>query len=224
MGLTIAIIGFILHIITRSIDRFLNYAYLLLVFIFAFVVSNREFSVFYILLYLIAIVISELFKIDTEMQAGTGLKLTLLSLGLGTAIYLVIAVISSRVGGNIVGTPDLGISSTQEIARNFKPLFESMLGIIENFFFFMVFDMMLVLGIFALFIPVVMPLIITSLIAAIFHASAYSVSISLMLWAMMAFGLFIISRFALKDSLAADTGHWLNNLVTSVSRGLSIVS
>jgi len=68
-----------------------------------------------------------------------------------------------------------------------------------------------------------MPLLISSLVLAIFHVTAYSVAIALLLYAMMAFAMFIMSRILFKDSLAADVAHYANNGIISVSRSLAVV-
>jgi len=239
-AITIAVINFIAYVLFRSVNRWLAYTQLFLIFIFAFIVSSKEFSVFYLLLFIIAIIISEFVKpVSTEEQAGSfsegkfsarGFNFVLLSLAVGLVMLVTIILIENNVGGNIIGTPNLAISSTQQIAQNFKPTFESMLGIIENFIFFVIMDVLLVFGVLVpligrliQFTAPIFPILITAFIAGIFHIVAFSVSVSLILWAMIAFGMFLTSRFMLKDSLAADSTHFLKNLMVSVSRSLSIV-
>lgn len=237
---TLLVVNFILYIMLRSVNRWLAYIQTFLLFIFAFIVSNREFSVFYLLLFVIAILIAELnIKVRSEQQAGMiggkfttkGFTLIAISLVVGVLMYAFIAIISTRVGGQIVGVPNLAISSTSEIASMLKPTFEAHLGIIENFFVFTIFESLVVfgmmlplLGAFMTIIPVVVPLFLTALMFGIFHVAAYSISLSLILWASLAFAIFILSWFFLKDSLAADTAHYLNNGVVSLGRqGLTLV-
>ncbi len=240
LAITIAVINFVAYVIFRKINRFFAYTHLFLIFIFAFIISSQQFSVFYLLLFIVAILISEfVVKIETEHQQGDfssgkfsakGFAFVLLSLGIGLIMFVAIVAIESQVGGNILGTPELAISSTSTIAQNFKPTFESMLGIIENFYFFTIMDVLLVFGV---LVPIIgriitftapfLPILIAAFIAGIFHIVAFSVSVSLILWATIAFAMFMVSRFYLKDSLAADSCHWLKNISVSVSRQLSIV-
>jgi len=241
VAITIAIINFIAYIVFRSVNRWLAYTHLFLLFIFAFIVSNREFSIFYLLLFIIAIIISEFSsKVRTEQQEGSfsegkftamGFNFILLSLAVGAVMFVIIVLVEARVGGNIIGSPDLAISSASQIAQAWKPTFESMLGIIENFLFFVVMDVLLVFGVLIPFIGriiqfsgVFLPVLLAAFIAGIFHIVAFSVSVSLIIWATMAFALFMASRVIMKDSLAADTAHFLKNLTVSISRGLQIVN
>ena len=225
-------ISFLAYVIFRSVSHIVADVFLFILFIFAFVVSNREFSVFYLLLFLIAIIIDlgvSKFEIGTGVK--TGFMPTLISLIIGLGLYIIITVLSVRAGGNIVGAPEIAISSTSQIAQNFRPTFVGMLGIIENriaFAFFEVLNLFGVLiplvGIAFQLIPYVIPTIIVGIVMGIFHVTAYSVAISLLLWASIAFMLFIISYIARgRDSLPADVGHFLNNGIIDVNRGLAIV-
>jgi len=238
-AITIAIINFIAYVIFRSVNRWLAYLHLFLLFIFAFIISSRDFSVFYLLIFIIAVLISEFIpQVKTEegsfsdgkFSAGS-FQFILLSLAIGLVMFISIVAIESRVGGNIIGTPNLAISGTSEIVQVWKPTFESMLGIIENFMFFVVMDMLLTFGV---LIPLIgriiqftspmMPILIAAFLAGILHIVAFEVSVALILWATIAFAMFMFSRFFTQDSLAADFAHWLKNLMVSVSRGLQIVN
>ena len=147
-AITIAIINFIAYVVERSVSRWLAYTHLFLLFIFAFIISSRDFSVFYLLIFIIAIIISE-FSASVRTEEGSfsdgkfsagSFAFILLSLAVGLVMFISIIAIESRVGGNIIGTPNLAISGASEIAQMWKPTFESMLGIIENFMFFVVID------------------------------------------------------------------------------------
>src|SRR3990167_3391427 len=71
---------------------------------------------------------------------------------------------------------------------------------------------------------IVVPTIIVGLVMGILHVTTYSVAISLLIWASIAFMLFIVSYIARgRDSLPADTAHFLNNGIIDVNRGLAIV-
>lgn len=232
---------FILWIVLRNINVYLGSALVFITFIFAFITSNQQFSVFYILLYLVAIVldfaIGEIHTTsDRAMSIHVG-KINVSRFGLITAqvitglvIYLMISIISARVGGNIIGVPNLAVSSASELGKSFKPVYESALGIVENAFVFVLFDLIMVFGV---LIPIIglfvratvflIPLLLSSFIIAVFHVSAYSVSVSLMIYAMAAFAIFIISKLLFKDSLTADTAHYLNNGLISISRNLQVV-
>lgn len=232
-SLGLAVGNFLLYIILRKTNRWLAYLQLFLLFIFAFIITDRSFSMFYLMLFAITVLISELnVKVRAEEQASTsrGYGFTILCLSVGAIMYIIIATIGSQVGGNIIGAPNLAVTTTSDIAKSFKPTLEASLGIIENAFVFAIFEAMMVFG---LLIPlfgklimvtsIAIPIIIASFVMGIFHVAAYSVSATLILWAMFAFGMFILSRFFLKDSLAADTAHYTNNLIVSASRNLQAV-
>ena len=231
-AITIMTISFLAYVILRSVSHIIADVFLFILFIFAFVVSNREFSVFYLLLFLIAIVIDlAVSKFEIGKGVSTGFMSVVTSLLIGLGIYLVIIFISARAGGNIVGAPEIAISSTSQIAQNMRPTFIGMLGIIENRIAFAFFE---VISIFGLIIPVVgiafqlvpyvVPTIIVGLVMGILHVTTYSVAISLLIWASIAFMLFIVSYIARgRDSLPADTAHFLNNGIIDVNRGLAIV-
>ena len=239
VAVTIAVINFIAYVIFRSVSRWLAYTHLFLLFIFAFIISSRDFSVFYLLIFIIAIIISE-FVTSVRTEEGSfsdgkfsvgSFQFILLSLAVGLVMFISIVAIESRVGGNIIGTPNLAISSTSEIAQAWKPTFESMLGIIENFMFFVVMDVLLVFGVLVPLIgriiqlaSPILPILISAFIAGILHIVAFEVSVGLILWATIAFSMFMFSRFFMQDSLSADFCHFLKNLVVSVSRSLQIVN
>ena len=229
-ALTLAGLNFALYILLRATNRWLAYLQLFLLFIFAFIVSDKDFSIFYLLLFIIAIIIAESSKkIGTEDQSKLSIGRTTLLLTVGVVMYIAIATISTQVGGNIIGTPDLAFHTTESIKQMFKPTLESSLGIIENFFIFTVFEALVVYGLMIPFLgrlvslTFVVPLFLSAFIMGIFHVAAYSVSVSLIIWATMAFAFFIASWYFLKDSLAADTAHYLNNLIVSSQRNLQVV-
>ena len=58
---------------------------------------------------------------------------------------------------------------------------------------------------------------------AIFHITAYSVALSLLLWASFAFMMFIISYIITKDSLPADVAHLINNGILDLQKPLALV-
>ena len=150
---------------------------------------------------------------------------------IGLGLYVVITLISIRVGGNIVGAPEIAIASTSTIAQNMRPTFVGMLGIMENRIAFAFFEVLNIFGVliplvgvaFQL-IPYIVPTLMVGIIMGIFHVTAYSVAISLLMWASMAFMLFIASYIMMgRDSLSADTSHLLNNGIIDINRGLAIV-
>lgn len=239
---TLLVSWFVLYIVLRGVNAYFGSALVFLTFIFAFIVSSQSFSSFYLLLYLVVIVldlainqISTTNQVAGSYKAGKftakGFSFIGISLVAGLAMYFVINLLSRQVGANIIGVPQLQITTPTLIAQSFKPVFEASLGIIENATAFVFFDILMVFGLLIPFVGlliefsgVIIPLIISSLIMAIFHVTAYSVAIALLLYAMMAFAMFIISRIILKDSLSADTAHYLNNGVISVSRSLQVVT
>ena len=239
--ITLLVIWFILYLILRSVNAYFGSALVFLTFIFAFIVSSQQFSSFYLLLYLIVIVLDlAINQIHTTSQTTSsykagkftvrGFNFIVISLIVGLTMYLAIKLLSRQVGANIVGVPNLAIATPSTIALYFKPVFEASLGIIENATAFVFFDILMVfgllipvIGIMVKFLGIILPLIASSLIMAIFHVTAYSVSIALLLYAMIAFAMFIISRIILKDSLASDFAHYINNGLVSVSRSLQVV-
>lgn len=231
-AIMIMILSFLAYIILRNVNHILADIFLFILFIFAFVVSNKEFSVFYLLLFVIAIVIDlAVPKFEIGANVKSGFMPIVIALLVGLGLYVVITLISVRVGGNIVGAPEIAIASTSTIAQNMRPTFVGMLGIIENriaFAFFEVLNLFGVLiplvGVAFQLIPYVAPTVIVGLIMGIFHVTAFSVAISLLLWASIAFMLFIASYIIMgRDSLSSDTAHFLNNGIIDVNRGLSIV-
>lgn len=231
-AITILVISFLAYIILRSIKLIVADVFLFILFIFAFVVSNREFSVFYLLLFVVAIIIDlSINKFEVGSNNKSGFMSVGIALGFGLALYGVITLISARVGGNILGAPEIAIASTSTIAQNMRPTFVGMLGIIENRIAFTIFEVLNVFGIFIPlvgvafgFIPFLLPIIIVGLIMGILHVTAFSVAISLLIWASLSFMLFIISYIMMgRDSLSADTAHLLNNGIIDINRGLSIV-
>ena len=235
LAVTLMIASFLIYLVLRSYFWIAADLYLFIIFIFAFVVSNREFSAFYILLFVIAMVIDlAVHKFSIEPAQGAfgvkGLSFILFQLVAGVVIYVAISLISTSQGGNIVGAPQLGISSTSTMAQNMRPTFVSHLGIIENRIAFVIFEVLALtfvavpfLGLLSSMIPLVLPTVVTGLIMGIFHVAAYSVAFGLLIWASLAFMLFVVSYVLTKDSLAADMAHFLNNGVIDVNRGLSIV-
>ena len=233
---------FVVYILLRNVQPYFGSALVFLTFIFAFIVSSQSFSSFYLILYLVVIVLDlALNQISTTSQpsiaskagkvSAKGYGTIAISLIAGVAMYFVIKLLSRQVGGNIVGVPNLAVTTPSIIATSFKAVFEASLGIIENATAFVIFDILLafgwmlpLLGILIKLSGFIIPLIVSSLILAIFHVTAYSVAIGLLLYAMLAFAMFIISRILLKDSLSADTAHYLNNGLISASRSLQVVT
>ena len=194
-AIMIMAISFLAYVILRSINHIIADVYLFVLFIFAFIVGSREFSVFYLLLFLIAIVIDlAVTKFEIGTQAKTGFMPIVIALVVGLGLYLTITLISVRVGGNIIGAPEIAIASTSTIAQNMRPTFVGMLGIIENRIAFVLFEVLNLFGIliplvgvaFQL-IPYVASTIIVGIVMGILHVTAYSVAISLLLWASIAF-------------------------------------
>lgn len=236
-AVTLLVLSFIFYVILRNINLIFADVFLFIAFIFAWVLTGKEFGAFYILLLIIAIVIDlaiPQFSFQPAKNAFgfSGTTLTFVSLIAGLVLYLIISVISIRVGGNIVGAPTLAVTSTNAIAQNLRPTFVGLLGIIENKIAFAFFEVLNIFGvlipligiIFSL-IPFLMPVIIVGLIMGLFHVTAYSVAVSLLIWASMAFMLFIASYIIMsKDSLAADTAHYINNTLIDINRGLAIVT
>lgn len=239
IALIITIVVFLLIILFRMTHKLLADTFLFALFMFAFIITDRGFSSYYLLALLIAIVIDlalPQFDIRPQKSANifggkfAGVSLVFVSIVIGIAIFLVIAVISTRVEGNIVGVPDLAVSPLDKISYSFKPALESALGIIENRIFFVFLEVLVafglaipILGFIFSFIPFLVPMSIISLLFAVFHVVAYNVAIGIMIWAMLAFILFAVPYIITRDTLIADTAHYLNNAVVSFSRTLQVV-
>lgn len=239
--ITILVIWFLLYIIFRSINAYFGSALVLMTFVFAFIVSNQQFSAFYLLLFLVAIVLdlaTPQIKTTSEVASSynvgkytlEGFNFITFSLLLGLVIYLGIGLIGKQAGGNIIGAPNLAVTNTDVVAKAFKPTFESALGIVENQIAFVMFDLFLTFGILLPFIGMLVrsmffiaPMILSGLIMGLFHVTAYSVSVSLMLWASSAFMVFVMIKYLFHDSLSVDFAHYLNNAGVSLSRSLQVV-
>lgn len=238
-AIIIMVISFILYILLRSANQIFASFYLFLIFILAYILTDKQFSVFYILLFLVAVVIDLAIKefditpTDNVSLAGIsfkGFSLISISLIFGVVVYIIISLISTKVGGNIVGAPKLQVTTSQ-IAQNLRPTFVSHLGIIENYFVFVMYEILSLFGVIIPligiafnFIPYVMPILIVSITMGILHVVAYSVAISLIIWAVFAFSMFIISYLIMgNDSLPADTAHVLNNGIIDLNRPLALV-
>ena len=234
--ITILAVWFLIYILLRLYSVYFGVFWVFLTFVFAFIVSNQAFSSFYLLIYLVAIVIDIAISqihttsdIKTEAKVNgtkvSGFNFVALSLGAGLVMYFMISLISRQVGGNIVGVPNLAITTPSAIAQSLKPVFEASLGIVENTFAFVMFDLSVILfgALLTAVIGIVIALFLTSIIMGIFHVVAYDVALGLLIYASMAFMLFILSKYLFKDSLGADTAHFLNNSVVSVQRSLQVV-
>jgi hypothetical protein len=229
------IVWFALFIISLRIQVYLAATLVFFTYLFSFVVGNPQSASFYLLAYVIAIVIDLAVNgINTTSQTATnfkagrlevkGFSYITLCLIAGLVIYLIITQMSRAAGANIIGVPNLAISPSSPVGWALKPVFESALGIIENTLFFVVFDLIFKFGI--AFLGPLVYLVSTfsaSILFAGFHVIAYSLSISLLIYAAGAFILFIISRFIFKDPLPSHFAHYINNGIISASRGLSIV-
>lgn len=239
--ITLLIGWFLVYLILRSINAYFGSALVFLTFIFAYIVSSQAFSSFYLILYLVVIVLDlALSQVTTTSQTTQGFKqgkfttkafktISIHAL-VGATMYAVIRLLSRQVGGNIVGVPNLAITTPGVIALKFKPVFEASLGIVENSAAFVTFDILMIfgiliplVGILVKVLGIIMPMAIASLVMGILHVTAYSVAVALLIYAMVAFAMFIFSRIILKDSLSADIAHYTNNGVISVGRSLQVV-
>lgn len=234
----IAVLGswFLIYILLRLTNVYFGMVWVFITFLFAFIVSNKEFSSFYLLLYLIAVAIDLAITqihttsdVKTQANVGkakaSGVHFVAISLLAGLVMYFMISLISRQVGGNIVGVPNLAITTPSAIANTFKPVFEGTLGVVENTFAFVLFDVSVLLfgALFTIVLGIIISLFLVGLIMGLFHVVAYDVAFGLLLYGTLAFILFILSKYLFKDSLSADTAHYLNNGVISVNRSLAVV-
>ena len=239
--ITILIISLVAYILLRGANQILADAYLFILFIFSFIISSQSFSMFYLMLFLVAIILDIVVvkintfdvpnKINVFGMEASGFGKIGISLAVGVLLYVFIIAIGNTVGGNIVGAPDLKITSTSEVASLMKPALESNLGIIENRIAFVLFGvlnafglMIPILGLAFQLLPLVLPMMLIGFVMGLFHVAAYGISAGLIIWAALAFMLFIGTTFILKDSLSSDIAHFINNARISLSRGLSIVT
>lgn len=154
-------------------------------------------------------------------------KLPILGVGLGIGIFLIMRMLQGVSTASIIGTPTLALSSDIMSVVTI-----SLLGIVETRLFFTIFNLFkenvgvftlipfvgMFLGIFA---PVV-PVIFVSVLFGIFHLTAYSLSLSAILFAVMVMVIWIISFIITKSDLPANISHYLWNGIVVLNRILGI--
>ena len=230
----IFITAFLLYLIFRFYaGQILADFFLLSIFVF-YAVFNPQVGIFYLVIALIAIVFDLAVKaISTEpAQSAFGFKgfgLIAMQIGVGIALYALITAISVAKGGNIVGAPTLQVTTSQ-IGQNMRPTIVSLLGIIENRYAIIGFNLLMLFGlaipilnILIQAIPALIPAGIMGFVMASYHVIAYSVAFSLLIWAMLAFMLFLLVYFIMKDSLSSDVAHIFNNFFIDIARPLALV-
>lgn len=238
-SITLLIASLVIYILLKSKSTILADAYLFILFIFAFLLTDKTFSMFYLMVFMIAIVLDlAVNTIDANKGNGStslgsykvsGFQQTLLFVGIGVVMYGIILTMGSFAGGKILGAPNLQVTSVAQLAQASKPTFEASLGIIENrvaFVFFLLLDatghLIPFLGwLFRVFI-IALPMVLIGLLMGLFHVVAYGINAGLIVWAAFAFMLFIASYFIFKNSLPADISHYINNATVSLSRQLAI--
>src|ERR1044072_4408044 len=130
ISIVLLIAWFALYIIFKFINPYLGSAYVLITFLFSYVVSNQSFSAFYLLAYLVALVVDlAIGEINTTSQSTSSFKFgrneikgfnyIAICLIAGLVIYLGITQLSRVAGGNIVGVPNLAITSSSQIGQAF---------------------------------------------------------------------------------------------------------
>lgn len=238
--LTVLLATLIIWLIIRSISITVSDIFLFFIFLFAYANIDKALATFYLIGLLFVIVvdwtnqpfelgIAKKFSISKFTFKGYGFMI--FSLILGFFIYIGINMMGTRTGSVVIGVPILATVTTSTIVTSFMPALTALLGIIENRVFFTLFNLVTRYGVlipvvgvaFGIGLPV-LPILLSSLIFALFHLTAYSIAVGAILWAMMSFALFLSSYLITGDTLSADFAHWLNNALVAIKRGLQIVT
>jgi len=163
-------------------------------------------------------------KIGKTSLAG---KIPFIGVGLGIAIFFIMRLLQGVSATAIIGVPSLGISGQTAAVTTVM-----LLGIVETRFFFIIYNIFKenkgiflkvpILSQFLGMILVVLPIIMTATLFAVFHLSAYSLNISTLVFAGLVMVIWIISFVITKSDLPASVSHALWNGVVSLARVLGI--
>lgn len=150
-----------------------------------------------------------------------------ISIGLGIILFVVMRLLQSNVSGAIIGTPAFAITSPAFSVSSIV-----LLGIIENRVFFTLFNvarenvakfgLIPYIGGLLRTISVAMPFIFASLLFGVFHSTAYSASVSNILFASFVMLLWLVSYLTTDSDQPANIAHGLWNGVVTIGRTLSI--
>src|SRR3990167_2789986 len=236
------IIVLVLYVILYAIGRNKNIPYLADIFIFIyflFAFINIEGSATLATFYLFAIIFviafevaQSKFTVNSQQIKEIGgfklkSKLPLIGIGLGFGILLIMRVLQTSVEGSIIGVPSLAITSPA-----FGVSTITLLGIVENRLFFTIYELLKantqlllaipfiggLLGIFNLILPVVL----TAILFAIFHLTAYSLSVSTMIFAALVMVIWLLSYILTKSDLPANLAHGMWNGTIALGRVLGV--
>ncbi len=237
LGITLAvfIVLFLLSTIP-NVGNILMGIFLGTFFLFISFVQPQQ-ATFYAFMLLLGIFMRQFLgsKTGSMMQVDTpkifGGKIPFFSLGVGILlIFIIRALAVASPTAAILGTPALvaGVSGAKAfVTQNFQPAILGALGIIENIFFFGVVDVLqfMILPIFGLApqIRTVFAVGAGALLFALFHIFALGLSFNTLLWTMLAFIVFSVSRAIVTD-IPANVAHFWHNASISLGRSLAIFS
>tara|TARA_Y100000034_G_scaffold2862_1_gene3529 strand:- start:1182 stop:1910 length:729 start_codon:yes stop_codon:yes gene_type:complete len=234
----VALIGVLaLFVILDTIKPLLADIFIFLYFLFAFIniEGSTTLATFYLfsILFVISVRIAKsTFTISSEpikQFGGISLKskIPIFGILLGIGIFLLMRILQTSAPGAIIGVPQLAITS-----QAFNVTTVMLLGIVETRFFFTMFNLLTefkdiffkipVLGQLFSIISFTIPIAFTSILFAIFHITAYSLSISTMVFAALVMVVWIISFILTKSDLPANISHALWNGIVSLGRALGI--
>lgn len=241
--LTISVILLVVYLLIRftpKVGILLSDLYLFFLFWFAYPNIDKPLATFYLfgLIFILLIdLTNQVFEVEFFRSFSIGdvkfqnIGFIFLSLGIGAILFFMINLMGTRTGNIVIGVPQLATITTGTIASLFIPGLKGLLGIIENRSFFTLLNILIKFGATIPLIGVVVglampifPIIISAGLFAIYHLVAFSLAFAALIWAFLAFVLYIISFILTKNTLAADFAHWLNNVVVSVSKGLQVVT
>ena len=199
--------------------RLLQSITLLVLFMFAIPNLNATQGMFYSIMAVSVLIFSILGlhkDLDKKQQKNKKFKGMFLQMGIGIAFIGVMFLFQNRAGGQILGVPGaLGIATTM------SPLLISSLGYLENNFFFGLINLIqerifpFIALPFIVMFSFILPIIVVAGLFAMFHLTAYSLSLGLMGFAFLIFILWgALAEFGYSE--AANIAHYLWNGIVTV--------
>ena len=169
-------------------------------------------------------------EINTRKILGLSLagKLPVVGVGAGIVILIIMRMLQGVSTASIIGVPSLAISSD---ITNLVSI--SLLGIVETRLFFSLYNLVKVniamfstlpvVGLlFAVFSPI-MPILMISVLFGVFHISAYALSVSAIIFAVMVMVIWVLSYEILDSDLPANIAHYLWNGLVVLGKSLKII-
>ena len=234
------ILALIIFIILDTINPLLSDITIFGYFLFAYtnIEGSTTIATFYLIAILFVIMVrlaKRTFSLQEHSEApirkilGINLtgKLPILGVGLGIGIFLIMRLLQGVSTASIIGTPSLAISGDV-----FNVITISVLGIVETRLFFTIFNlvkenvdiftMIPILGVVLGVLAPVVPVVFVAILFGIFHLTAYGLSLSAILFAVMVMTIWILSFIITKSDLPANISHYLWNGIVVLNRLLGI--